>query len=121
MIITEETLRLQKLAGIITESQYKEKLAEFEEEGSADEKAFDAELMAAASGIAGALEKELKAKSQDGKELNEEIVTATIAAVMTTNAVVGFISKYSAKLFKLLNFKKGEDIAEKIHQWAHDN
>jgi Flp pilus assembly pilin Flp len=28
MIITEETLRLQKLAGIISESQYKEKLAE---------------------------------------------------------------------------------------------
>ena len=120
-IITEEILLLQKRAGIITESQYKEKLAEFEEEGSADEKAFDAELMAAASGIAGALEKELKAKSQDGKELNEEIITATIAAVMTTNAVIGFISKYSAKLFKLLKFQKGEDIAEKIHHWAHDN
>jgi len=121
MIITEETLLLQKRAGIITESQYREKLAEFEEEGSADEKAFDAELMAAATGIAGALEKELKAKSQDGKELNEEIITATIAAVMTANAVVGFISKYSAKLMKKLNFKKGEDIAEKIHHWAHDN
>jgi hypothetical protein len=121
MIITEETLRFQKLAGIITESQYKEKLAEFEEEGSADEKAFDAELMAASKDIAAALEKELKAKSQDGKELNEEIVTATIAAVMTTNAVVGFISKYSAKLMKKLNFKKGEDIAEKIYHWAHDN
>jgi hypothetical protein len=106
MIITEETLRLQKLAGIITESQYKEKLAEFEEEGSADEKAFDAELMTASKDIAAALEKELKAKSQDGKELNEEIITATIAAVMTANAVVGFISKYSAKLFKLLNFPK---------------
>jgi hypothetical protein len=87
-IITEETLLLQKRAGIITESQYREKLAEFEEEGSVDEKAFDAELMAAASEIAGALEKELKAKSQDGKELNEEIITATIAAVMTTNDVV---------------------------------
>jgi hypothetical protein len=120
-ILTEETLLLQKRAGIITESQYREKLAEFEEEGSADEKAFDAELMAAATGIAGALEKELKAKSQDGKELNEEIITATIAAVMTANAVVGFISKYSAKLMKKLNFKKGEDIAEKIHHWAHDN
>lgn len=121
MIITEETLRLQKLAGIITESQYKEKLKEFEEEGSADEKAFDAELMTASKDIAAALEKELKVKSQDGKELNEEIITATIAAVMTANAVVGFISKYSAKLMKKLNFKKGEDIAEKIHHWAHDN
>jgi hypothetical protein len=40
---------------------------------------------------------------------------------MTANSVVGFISKYSAKLLKLLNFKKGEDLAEKIHHWAHDN
>ena len=31
MIITEETLRLQKLAGIITESQYKEKVKKIQE------------------------------------------------------------------------------------------
>jgi hypothetical protein len=118
-ILTEETLLLQKRAGIITESQYREKLAEFEEEGSADEKAFDAEFMAAASGIAGALEKELKNKKPE--QLNEVAIAGTIAAVMTANAVVGFISKYSAKLMKKLNFKKGEDIAEKIYHWAHDN
>ena len=100
MIVTEETLRLQKLAGIITEGQYKEKLKEFEEEGSADEKAFDAELMAAASGIAGAIEKELKNKKPE--QLNEVAIAGTIAAIMTANAIVGFISKYSAKLFKLL-------------------
>jgi len=40
---------------------------------------------------------------------------------MTSNAVIGFISKYSAKLFKLLKLDKAEDIAEKIHHWAHDN
>lgn len=119
MIITEETLLLQKRAGIITEAQYKEKLKEFEEEGSADEKAFDTELMAAASGIAGAIEKELKNKKPE--QLNEVAVAGTIAAVMTANAIVGFISKYSAKLFKLLKIQKGEDIAEKIHHWAHDN
>lgn len=33
MIITEETLRLQKLAGIITESQYKEKMEEVDSMG----------------------------------------------------------------------------------------
>lgn len=119
MIITEETLLLQKRAGIITEAQYKEKLKEFEEEGSADEKAFDTELMAAVSGIAGAIEKELKNKKPE--QLNEVAVAGTIAAVMTANAIVGFISKYSAKLFKLLKIQKGEDIAEKIHHWAHDN
>lgn len=120
-ILTEETLLLQKRAGIITETEYKEKLKEFEEEGSTEEKAFDAELMAASKAIASALEKELKAKSQDGKELNEAIVITALTAIMTANAVVGFISKYSAKLFKLLNIKKGEDVAEKIHHWAHDN
>jgi len=120
-ILTEETLLLQKRAGIITESQYKEKMAEIDEEGSAEEKSFDAEFLAASKDIAAALEKELKAKSPDGKELNEAVITSAIAAVMTANAVVGFISKYSAKLMKKLNFKKGEDIAEKIHHWAHDN
>ena len=40
---------------------------------------------------------------------------------MTSNAVIGFISKYSAKLFKLLKLDKAEDVAEKIHHWAHDN
>lgn len=40
---------------------------------------------------------------------------------MTSNAVLGFISKYSAKLFKLLKLEKAENVAEKIHHWAHDN
>ncbi len=103
-----EAKRMQQLAGIIKE-----------EESNAEEKVFDAELMAAANAIAGAIGKELKDK--DPKQLDEGLITGTIAAILTGNAVVGFISKYSAKLFKLLNWKKGEDIAEKIHHWAHDN
>jgi len=113
-----DTFDLRKF---LTEGQLEKNLKEFEEEGSAEEKAFDAELMAASKDIAAALEKELKAKSQDGKELNEAVITSAIAAIMTANSIVGFISKYSAKLMKKLNFKKGEDIAEKIHHWAHDN
>ena len=88
-------------------------------EAGNEEAAFDAELMKAANDIANAIGTELK--SRDSKQLDEEIVTGTIALILTTNAVVGFISKYSAKLFKLLNWHKGEDIAEKIHHWAHDN
>ena len=88
-------------------------------ENDAEEQAFDAEFAQAASAIAGAIEAELKNK--DPKQLDEAIITATVTAVLTANAIVGFISKYSAKLFKLLNYKKGEDIAEKIHHWAHDN
>jgi len=104
-----EAKRFQKLAGIINE----------EINNSADEKAFDAELMAAANAIAGAIGKELKFK--DPKQLDESLIFGTIAAIMTGNAVVGFISKYSAKLFKLLKWHKGEDIAEQIYHWAHDN
>ncbi len=63
-----DTFDLRKF---LTEGQLEKNLKEFEEEGSAEEKAFDAELMAASKDIAAALEKELKAKSQDGKELKK--------------------------------------------------
>ena len=125
MIITEEILLLQKRAGIITEAQYKEKLKEFEKEGSAEEKKFDAEFMAMANGLASALDKELKSKEKETENLNEEqlneFVATAVATVMTLNSVVNFISKYSAKLFKYLDWKKGEDFMEKIHHFAHDN
>jgi hypothetical protein len=106
-----------------SESEYlyhKEDLNEFED-GGTEEKAFDSDLMVAANGIASTLGKELKAKQGEEKQLDEAIVTSAIAAVLTGNALIGFISKMTAKLMKKLNYKKGEDIAEKIHHWAHDN
>lgn len=107
-----------KLLDILTED-YKIANIKLEQDGGSEEKAFDKEFSRAANDIAIALGNELKAK--DKKDLNEAILLTAISAIMTANAVVGLISKYSAKLFKLLNFKKGEDIAEKIHHWAHDN
>ena len=95
-------------------------LKEFEDNG-AEEKAFDDELMATANGIAATLGKELKAKQGDKDQLDEAIITSAIASILTANALVSFISKMTSRLFKKLNFKKGEDIAEKIHKWAHDN
>jgi hypothetical protein len=59
------------------------------EEVDSEEAAFDAEFAQAASAIAGAIGTELKSK--DPKQLDEAIVTATIAAVLTANAVIGFI------------------------------
>jgi hypothetical protein len=104
-----EIKRMQLLAGIITE-----------ENNSTDEKAFDNELIAAANAIAGAIGNELKSK--DPKQLTEEVVIlSAVTAVLTGNAIVGFVSKYAAKLFKLLKWKKGEDLAGKIYHWAHDN
>ncbi len=98
----------------------RKKVNEIEDNGG-EEKAFDAELMATANGIASALGKELKAKQGNKEKLDEAIITTAIAGVLTANALVGFISKMAAKLFKKLNFKKGEDIAKKIHKFAHDN
>ena len=94
---------------------------EFEDEG-AKEKAFDVELMAAANGIAATLGKELKdKKEEDSEALNEAVVTSIITAVLTGNAIIGFISKISAKLSKKLNWTKGEDFSKKVQSWAHDN
>ena len=50
------------LRTFLTEGQLEKNLKEFEEEGSPEEKAFDAEFMSVANGIASALGKELKAK-----------------------------------------------------------
>ena len=98
------------------------KLYEEAVDNGPEEKAFDTEFQHAADQIAAAIGTELKKqKAENPENLNEAIITSTIAAIMTGNAVVGFISKYSAKLFKMLKFQKGEDIAEKIHHWAHDN
>jgi hypothetical protein len=96
-------------------------LKEEVEDNGSEEKSFDAELIAAANGIAATLGKELKAKQGDKEQLDEAIVTSAIAAVLTGNALIGFISKISKKLAKKLNWKEGEDFAGKINKWAHDN
>lgn len=103
----------------LVKEEYRKSTIQIEQDGGSEEEAFDREFSKAANDIAVALGNELKTK--DKKDLNEAILLTAISAIMTANAVVGLISKYSAKLFKLLNFKKGEDIAEKIYHWAHDN
>ncbi|QQO91855.1 hypothetical protein immuto35A_175 [Flavobacterium phage vB_FspM_immuto_3-5A] len=87
-----------------------------------EEAQFDTDLMATANGIATAIGSELKNKKQQNEgQLSEAIVATIIAGVLTGNALIGFISKMAAKLMKRLNWKKGEDFAEKVHHWAHDN
>ena len=98
------------------------KLYEEAVDNGPEEAAFDAEFQSAANQIAATIGKELKnKKTENPGQLDEAIVTSTIAAVLTANAVLGFVSKMAAKLMKKLNWKKGEDFAEKIHHWAHDN
>lgn len=94
---------------------------EFKDAG-AEEEAFDSEFQRSANQLAVTIGKELKNKKEENPEtLNETIITSVIAGILTGNTVLGFISKISAKLMKKLNWKKGENFAEKIHKWAHDN
>jgi hypothetical protein len=87
-----------------------------------EEAQFDTDLMVTANGIATAIGSELKNKKQQNEgQLSEAIVATIIAGVLTGNALIGFISKMAARLMKRLNWKKGEDFAEKVHHWAHDN
>lgn len=111
-------MKKSQLVSLIKE-EYRKYTIQLEQDGGSEEAVFDNEFKKAANDIAAALEKELESKEK--KELNESLVLGTIATIMTLNSIVNLVSKYSAKLFRLLKFKKGEDIAEKIHHWAHDN
>jgi hypothetical protein len=116
--ISDVKYLLKKLEGEVNETIVKEG----DEDAGAEEEAFDAEFQSAANQIAATIGRELKdKKGENPEELNEAIVTSIIAGVLTGNAVLGFVSKMSAKLMKKLNWKKGEDFSEKVHKWAHDN
>jgi hypothetical protein len=115
----DESVKKKRLSELELTTQTTGKVAANTDTESPEEKVFDKEFLSASNAIAGAIEKELK--KRDTNEINEAVITSVIAAIMTSNAVIGFISKYSAKLFKLLKLDKAEDIAEKIHHWAHDN
>ena len=116
--ISDVKYLLKKLEGEVNETIVKEG----DDDGGAEEEAFDAEFQSAANQIAATIGKELKdKKAKNPESINEALVTSVIAGVLTGNAVLGFISKMSAKLMKKLNWKKGEDFAEKVHKWAHDN
>ena len=101
------------------------------EDGGAEEKAFDAAFDASGEQIAAAIKKlAVKAKKSEEKaikegkskqQINEAVGISIMSAILTGNALLGFISKLATKLFKKLGYKKGEDIAEKIHKFAHDN
>ena len=112
-------MKKSQLISLIKE-EYRKSTIQLEQDGGSEEAVFDNEFKKASNDIAAALEKELESK--DKKELSESVtVMGVIATIMTLNSIVNLVSKYTAKLFRLLKFKKGEDIAEKIHHWAHDN
>ena len=101
MIITEETLRLQKLAGIITESQYKELLfeAELGQDLEAELKQLASQLKSAASSA--------KPSPKDG-ELEEVLLTIG-SAIVGAPGMMSFLGKAADGIADVI--KRGSDAA----------
>lgn len=127
MIITEETLLLQKRAGIITESQYKEKMAEMETEGIEEEALYELDDKEKAvvddvkdemSAILKGMETELTKAAEKEQPTNEGLLTIASIAIALP-AVMGLVAKLGKAAGNMVNKvlgKKPDDEAA-YNQW----
>lgn len=130
MIITEETLLLQKRAGIITESQYKEKMAEMEEidenemeeealyELDDKEKAVVDDIKDEMSSIIKGMDVELAKATEKEQPTNEGLLTIASIAIALP-AIMGLVSKLGKAAGNIVNKmlgKKPNDEAA-YNQW----
>ena len=122
MIITEETLLLQKRAGIITESQYKEKMAEMESEALYElddkEKAVVDDIKDEMSAIVKGLDTELTKATEKEQPTNEGLLTIASIAIALP-AVMGLVAKLGKAAGNMVNKmlgKKPNDEAA-YNQW----
>ena len=99
MIITEETLRLQKLAGIITESQYKEKLAEVDIDLDDKEQSVVDDVKDEMSAILKTMDTELAKAS---KSTNEGLLTVASIAIALP-AIMGLVAKFGKAAGNMVN------------------
>jgi hypothetical protein len=117
MIITEETLRLQKLAGIISESQYKEKLAEVDIDLDDKEQAVVDDVKDEMSSILKTMDDELEKASQS---TNEGLLTVASIAIALP-AIMGLVAKFGkaagAMVNKVLGKKPTDEDA--YNQWMN--
>jgi hypothetical protein len=117
MIITEETLRLQKLAGIISESQYKEKLAEVDIDLDDKEQAVVDDVKDEMSSILKTMDAELAKASQS---TNEGLLTVASIAIALP-AIMGLVAKFGkaagAMVNKVLGKKPTDEDA--YNQWMN--
>jgi hypothetical protein len=117
MIITEETLRLQKLAGIISESQYKEKLAEVDIDLDDKEQAVVDSIKDEMSSILKTMDDELEKASQS---TNEGLLTVASIAIALP-AIMGLVAKFGkaagAMVNKVLGKKPTDEDA--YNQWMN--
>ena len=114
-IITEEILLLQKRAGIITESQYKEKLAEIDIDLDDKEQTVVDDIKDEMSSILKTMDTELAKASESA---NEGLLTVASIAIALP-AIMGLIAKFGkaagAMVNKLLGKKPTDQDA--YNQW----
>ena len=111
MIITEETLLLQKRAGIITESQYRESLYELEDENKVADEVVD-DVKDEMDAILKGMESELKNASTKSKPTNEGFLT--IASItIALPAILGLIARLGKAAGTMANKILGKKPSEK--------
>jgi Flp pilus assembly pilin Flp len=118
MIITEEILLLQKRAGIITESQYQEKLKEVDINLDDKEQSVVDDIKDEMSAIIKGLDTELTKATEKEQPTNEGLLTVASIAIALP-AVMGLVAKLgkgaSTMVNKLLGKKPDEKSA--YNQW----
>jgi hypothetical protein len=115
MIITEETLRLQKLAGIISESQYKEKLSEIDIDLDDKEQTVVDDIKDEMSAILKTMDSELAKASQS---TNEGLITVASIAIALP-AIMGLIAKFGKAAGSMVNKALGKKPTDEdaYNQW----
>jgi len=115
MIITEETLRLQKLAGIITESQYQEKLKEVDINLDDKEQSVVDDVKDEMSAILKTIDSELAKASQS---TNEGLITVASIAIALP-AIMGLIAKFGKAAGAMVNKALGKKPTDEdaYNQW----
>jgi hypothetical protein len=115
MILTKEILLLQKRAGIITESQYKEKLAEVDINLDDKEQSVVDDVKDEMSSILKTIETEFNKAS---KTTNEGLITVASIAIALP-AIMGLIAKFGKAAGAMVNKALGKKPTdqEDYQQW----
>ena len=119
MILTEEILLLQKRAGIITEAQYKEKMAEAEAEDSNIDDAIKGGASQLAD-LSSLKEGEYKSTvTTEGESLNESITGVVVGGLLAAPKLFQWLGKSINWIAKKLTGKDEVKIAAWIEKNAH--
>ena len=120
--MNKETFRMQMLAGIITESQYKEKVTEIEEESLYElddkENAVVDDIKDEINDVVRGLEDELEKASKKSQPTNEGLLTVASIAIALP-AIMGLISKLGKAAGGIVNKMLGKkpDKESDYQQW----